>query len=361
MRESLRGCLKTSLVKAEIMKLLDVLNGQRTETPPIWMMRQAGRHLPEYLEVRASCKDFIDFCFSPDKAAEVTLQPIRRYDMDAAILFADILLIPIGLGRKVEFIKGTGPVLEPIDLEGISKITVNGAAERINSVWETVERVRAGLPADKALIGFAGGPWTVATYMIEGKGSPHKEIAKRFAYEHPEAMADLLSALVESSADYLIGQARAGANVLKIFESWAEGLAPDLFDRLVLNPTRDIISRIRAAGIDVPILGFPRGSGLNAIRYAHETGITAIAAGTQMPLDDFRATLPENMPIQGNLDPLALRIGGTTLYRSVEAVLRDAAGGPHIFNLGHGVTPDVKIENVQAVVDHIRGKEPNYV
>jgi uroporphyrinogen decarboxylase len=343
------------------MKLINVLKGQITEIPPIWMMRQAGRHLPEYLDVRASCKDFIDFCFTPDKAAEVTLQPIRRYDMDAAILFADILLIPIGLGRKVEFIKGTGPVLEPIDVTGISNLTVHDAAERINSVWETVERVRADLPQDKALIGFAGGPWTVATYMIEGKGSPTKEIAKRFAYENPEAMEDLLSALVESTADYMIGQAKAGANVLKIFESWAEGLAPDLFDRLVINPTRDIIARIRASGIDVPIMGFPRGSGLNAIRYAHETGITGIAAGTQMPLDDFRATLPENMPVQGNLDPLALRIGGTTLYRSVEAVLRDAAGGPHIFNLGHGVTPDVKIENVQAVVDHIRGKEPNYV
>ena len=343
------------------MKLIDVLNGQRAKTPPIWMMRQAGRHLPEYLEVRATCKDFIEFCFTPDKAAEVTLQPIARYDMDAAILFADILLIPIGLGRKVEFIKGTGPVLEPIDIDGISKLTVNGAAERINSIYETVERVRADLPKEKALIGFAGGPWTVATYMIEGKGSPNKEIAKRFAYENPEAMVDLLSALVESTADYLIGQAKAGANVLKIFESWAEGLAPDIFDRLVINPTRDIISRIRAAGIEVPIIGFPRGSGLNAIRYAHETGITAIAAGTQMPLDDFRATLPEGMPVQGNLDPLALRIGGSVLYRSVEAVLRDAADGPHIFNLGHGVTPDVKIENVQAVVDQIRGKEPNYV
>jgi len=343
------------------MKLLTVLNGEHTETPPIWMMRQAGRHLPEYLEIRATCKNFIDFCFSPEKAAEVTLQPIRRYDMDAAILFADILLIPIGLGRKVDFIKGTGPVLEPIDVDGIAKLTVNGAADRINSIYETVERVRAGLNPEKALIGFAGGPWTVATYMIEGKGSPNKEIAKRFAYENPEAMADLLSALVESTAEYMIGQAKAGANVLKIFESWAEGLAPDLFDRLVLNPTRDIISRIRDAGISVPIIGFPRGAGLNAIRYAHETGITGIAAGTQMPLDDFRATLPEGMPLQGNLDPLALRIGGTTLYRSVEAVLRDAAGGPHIFNLGHGVTPDVKIENVQAVVDHVRGKEPNYV
>jgi len=343
------------------MKLIDVLNGQTADTAPIWMMRQAGRHLPEYLKIRATCKDFIEFCFTPDKAAEVTLQPIRRYDMDAAILFADILLIPIGLGRKVEFIKGTGPVLEPIDVEGISKLSVNGAADRIDSVWETVERVRAQLPKDKALIGFAGGPWTVATYMIEGRGSPNKEIAKRFAYENPEAMADLLSALVESTADYLIGQAKAGANVLKIFESWAEGLAPDLFDRLVINPTRDIISKVRAAGIEVPIMGFPRGSGLNAIRYAHETGITAIAAGTQMPMDDFRATLPDGMPVQGNLDPLALRIGGSTLYRSVEAVLRDAAGGPHIFNLGHGVTPDVKIENVQAVVDHIRGLEPNYV
>ena len=343
------------------MKLIDVLNGQTADTAPIWMMRQAGRHLPEYLKIRATCKDFIEFCFTPDKAAEVTLQPIRRYDMDAAILFADILLIPIGLGRKVEFIKGTGPVLEPIDVEGISKLSVNGAADRIDSVWETVERVRAQLPKDKALIGFAGGPWTVATYMIEGRGSPNKEIAKRFAYENPEAMADLLSALVESTAEYLIGQAKAGANVLKIFESWAEGLAPNLFDRLVINPTRDIISKVRAAGITVPIMGFPRGSGLNAIRYAHETGITAIAAGTQMPMDDFRATLPDGMPVQGNLDPLALRIGGSTLYRSVEAVLRDAAGGPHIFNLGHGVTPDVKIENVQAVVDHIRGLEPNYV
>jgi uroporphyrinogen decarboxylase len=343
------------------MKLLDVLNGQQTDTPPIWMMRQAGRHLPEYLEVRSTCKNFIDFCFTPDKAAEVTLQPIRRYDMDAAILFADILLIPIGLGRKVEFIKGTGPVLEPIDVDGIAKLTVNGAADRISSIYETVERVRAGLAPEKALIGFAGGPWTVATYMIEGKGSPTKEIAKRFAYENPEAMSDLLAALVESTADYLIGQAQAGANVLKIFESWAEGLAPDLFDRLVINPTRDIISRVRAAGVTVPIMGFPRGAGLNAVRYAHETGITGIAAGTQMPMEDYRATLPEGMPLQGNLDPLALRIGGTTLYRSVEAVLRDAAGGPHIFNLGHGVTPDVKIENVQAVVDHIRGKEPNYV
>jgi len=341
--------------------LLDVLNGQKSDIPPIWFMRQAGRHLPEYLEIRSSAKDFIDFCFSPEKAAEVTLQPVRRYDMDAAILFADILLIPIGLGREVRFIKGTGPVLDPIDVEGIRALTIDGAANRISSVYETVSRVRSELGKDKALIGFCGGPWTVATYMIEGKGSPNKEIAKRFAYENPQAMADLLNALVISSADYLIGQAKAGADVLKIFESWAEGLSPEMFERLVLHPTRDIIARIRAAGIDKPIIGFPRGAGLNAIRYAHETGITAIAAGTQMPLDDFRCAIPENMPVQGNLDPLALRIGGDVLRKAVDRVLEDGKNGPHIFNLGHGVTPDVKIDNVQAVVNHIRGKEAHYV
>jgi uroporphyrinogen decarboxylase len=306
------------------------------------------------MEVRATARDFIDFCFSPDKAAEVTLQPVRRYDMDAAILFADILLIPIGLGRRVEFVKGIGPTLDPIDAAGIDALTLEGAADRVSAVYETVAKVRSQLDSSKALIGFCGGPWTVATYMIEGQGSPNKEKAKRFAYEQPEAMAALLHALVESSAQYLIAQARAGADVLKIFESWAEGLSPDLFDRLVLRPTTDIITKVRAAGINVPIMGFPRGAGLNAVRYAHDTGITAIAAGTDVPLGDFRATLPEGMPVQGNLDPLALRTGGAPLMRAVDQVLRDGADGPHIFNLGHGVTPDVQIKEVHAVINRIR-------
>ena len=347
--------------KALTGKFLDVLNGHTAETPPIWFMRQAGRHLPEYLEIRATAKDFIDFCFSPDKASAVTLQPIDRYDMDAAILFADILLIPIGLGRKVEFIKGIGPVLEPITSSDIASLTIDGAAQRIDAVYETVSKTRAKLASDKALIGFCGGPWTVATYMIEGKGTPTKETAKRFAYENPEAMGDLLEALIISSADYLIGQAKAGADALKIFESWAQGLSPAMFERLVIYPTQEIVRRVREAGVNIPIIGFPRGAGLNAIRYAHETDITAIAAGTQMPLDDFRDTIPENMPLQGNLDPLALRIGGQVLRRSVDDVLRQSSGGPHIFNLGHGVTPDVKIENVKAVVNHVRGLEANYV
>lgn len=334
--------------------ILRALKGDRVEPVPVWFMRQAGRHLPEYLEVRATAKNFIDFCFSPDKAAEVTLQPVRRYDVDAAILFADILLIPIGLGRRVEFVKGVGPTLDPIDADGIAKLTVDGAADRVSAVYETVAKVRSQLDPSKALIGFCGGPWTVATYMIEGKGSPNKEEAKRFAYEQPDAMADLLTALVESSADYLIRQAEAGADALKIFESWAEGLSPDLFERLVIRPTADIVKKVRAAGIDVPIIGFPRGAGLNAVRYAHETGINAIAAGTDMPLEDFRATIPEDMAIQGNLDPLALRTGGSVLTRAVKQVLRDGAAGPHIFNLGHGVTPDVQIDEVHSVIQTIR-------
>lgn len=334
--------------------ILRVLKGERVTPVPVWFMRQAGRHLPEYMEIRATAQDFIDFCFSPDKAAEVTLQPVRRYDMDAAILFADILLIPIGLGRRVEFVQGVGPTLDPIDAAGIDALTVDGAADRVSNVYETVRKVRAELDPSKALIGFCGGPWTVATYMLEGRGTPNKEAAKRFAYEQPNAMAALLDALVVSSADYLIAQAKAGADVLKIFESWAEGLSPDLFDRLVLRPTSDIISRVRAAGIDVPIMGFPRGAGLNAVRYAHDTGINAIAAGTDVPLGDFRATLPEGMPVQGNLDPLALRTGGAPLMRAVDQVLRDGSEGPHIFNLGHGVTPDVAIDDVHAVIRRIR-------
>jgi len=339
-------------------KILDTLSGTEIRPYPIWMMRQAGRHLPEYLKVRETARDFIDFCFSPDKAAEVTLQPIRRYDMDAAILFADILLVPIALGRDVRFIKGTGPVLDPLSPTDIQKFKLDMSV--LKPVYETVSKVRSALPEDKTLIGFCGGPWTVATYMIEGKGSPTKEIAKRFAYENPEAMDELLKALADSSADYLIEQAKAGADVLKIFESWAENLPPRMFDRLVIEPTDRIIKKIRAVGIKKPIIGFPRGAGLNAIRYAQSVDIQCIAAGTDVPLQDFKQKLPKTMITQGNLDPLALRIGGSVLKNAVQNVL-DSIEGPHIFNLGHGVSPDVKIENVHAVIDHVRTGDGNYV
>lgn len=326
-------------------------------------MRQAGRHLPEYREVRASTAGFIDFCFTPEKAARVTLQPIERYDMDAAILFADILLIPIGLGRDVRFKTGVGPILDPITPAEVKALTIDGAADRISSIYETVSRVRAELAADKSLIGFCGGPWTVATYMIEGRGTPNKEDAIRFAYNHPEAMDDLLAAIAISSAEYLIGQARAGANALKIFESWAQGLSGPLFEKLVIRPTQMIIDRVRAAGIDVPLIGFPRAAGLNIHAYVKAVNVNAVAAGTDTPLVEMRRVVGPNKAIQGNLDPLALRIGGDVLRRAVQAVLDDAkaAGGPHIFNLGHGVSPDVKIDNVHAVINHLRSGDGDYV
>lgn len=338
--------------------ILDVLSGAVKTPPPIWMMRQAGRHLPEYMKVRETTQNFIEFCFSPEKAAEVTLQPVRRYDMDAAILFADILLVPIALGRQVRFEKGIGPILNPMSPDDVKSMPRDMSV--LEPVYETVSRVRSELPKDKTLIGFCGGPWTVATYMIEGRGTPKKQMAKHFAYNESEAMDQLLRDLADASADYLIGQARAGADVLKIFESWAEGLAPPLFDRLVMTPTLQIIKKIRAAGITKPIIGFPRGAGLNAVRYANVLDIQACAAGTDTPLPDFRNLIPDNMATQGNLDPLALRIGGDVLRKAVDQVLSSITG-PHIFNLGHGVAPDVKIDNVHAVITHVRGGTPNYV
>ena len=341
-------------------KLLKVLTGETVSPSPIWMMRQAGRHLPEYRAVRETTTSFIDFCFSPEKAAEVTLQPVDRYDMDAAILFADILLIPIGLGRDVNFVKGVGPVLEPITVNDIKHLRIEGAAERISSVFETVSLVRKQLSPDKALIGFCGGPWTVATYMLEGKGTTSKEVAKRFAYQNPKAMDDLLEALVVSSADYLICQAKAGANVLKIFESWAQGLSPLMFQKLVIQPTVDIIERVRSAGVDVPIIGFPRASGLNMSAFLKQVTIQGIAASTDVSLTELRKLTGPRLAIQGNLDPLALRIGGEVLRAAVEHVISSSTG-PHIFNLGHGVSPDVKIKNIHAVVDHLRTGEGDYI
>ena len=340
--------------------ILRVLAGERLDVPPIWFMRQAGRHLPEYMALREQAKDFIDFCFNPEMAAEATLQPIRRYGMDAAILFADILLIPIGLGRKVRFEKGVGPILDPLGVKDVAALNLEGAAERLSSVYETVSRVKGGLDDNTTLIGFCGGPWTVATYMIEGRGTPSKEQAKRFGLENPEAMEQLLNTLADASADYLIGQAKAGAEVLKIFESWAEGLSPAQFESWVINPTKRMIDRVRNAGISQPIIGFPRGAGFNVIPFVEGTGVDGLAIGTDTSLSEVRKHIPLHTPLQGNLDPLALRIGGDVLQSAVSRVLKDVSG-PHIFNLGHGVSPDVKIENVHAVINHVRTGSGNYV
>ncbi|NNL75374.1 MAG: uroporphyrinogen decarboxylase [Desulfobacterales bacterium] len=343
-----------------IKPILKVLSGEQLETPPVWFMRQAGRHLPEYKKLRTQAKDFIDFCFQPEMAAEATLQPIRRYKMDAAILFADILLIPIGLGRKVTFVPGTGPVLDPLKVTDVEKLELEGAADRISNVFETVKRVSQELDDQTTLIGFCGGPWTVATYMIEGKGSSGKEVAKRFAMQNPKEMEMLLNKLADASADYLIGQAKAGAEVLKIFESWAEGLSPAMFETCVIKPTVRMIERVRSAGIKQPIIGFPRGAGLNMLSFAQQVDVTGLAIGTDTSLTMARDMLGDQLPLQGNLDPLALRIGGSVLKTAVQKVLDDARG-PHIFNLGHGVAPDVKIKNVEAVLAHIRTGKGDYV
>ena len=341
-----------------MQKVMNVLSGNKVDIPPVWMMRQAGRHLPEYLKVRKTTNNFIDFCFDSQKATEVTLQPIDRYDMDAAILFADILLVPIALGRTVSFEKGIGPILDPLSVNDIRNFQIN--TDTLEPVYETVREVRKKLHNNKTLIGFCGGPWTVATYMLEGKGTPNKEKAKIFAYKNEEAINDLLDYLVHISSEYLIKQAEAGADVLQIFESWASDLSPYLFNKLIIEPTKKIIKHVRDAGITVPIIGFPKNCGLSIKEYVKSSGISAIAVSTEVPLDQIRSFIPRNMAIQGNLDPLALRIGGKTLKNQVQNIL-DKASGPHIFNLGHGVTPDVKIENIKAVISHIRTGEGNYV
>ncbi|MEP6342719.1 MAG: uroporphyrinogen decarboxylase [Maricaulaceae bacterium] len=340
--------------------ILQALSGKTSQNPPIWMMRQAGRHLPEYMEVRQTTKNFVDFCLSPEKASKVTLQPIERYGMDGAILFADILLIPLALGRHVDFIKGKGPQLDPIEVTDIAKLELSGSSDRLSPIYETVRRVRENMPDETTLVGFCGGAWTVATYMIEGQGSPKKEIAKRFAYENPEDMDRLLEILARSSADYMIAQARAGAQVLKIFESWAENLSPFMFERLVIKPTQLMIKLIREAGINVPIIAFPRGCGLNLKSFAQQIDSQALALGTDVSISEARQMIGDNRCLQGNLDPLALRIGGDVLRQAVDRVLVDIKG-PHIFNLGHGVTPDVKIANVHAVINHVRTGHGDYV
>ncbi|MEA1940910.1 MAG: uroporphyrinogen decarboxylase [Pseudomonadota bacterium] len=334
--------------------LLAVLGGDVRTPPPVWLMRQAGRYLDEYREVRSRAKNFIDFCFSPDLAAEVTLQPIRRFGFDGAILFADILLIPIALGRKVWFVTGEGPKLDPFDPLDFEALTPERAEEVLAPVGETLRRVAPELPGETTLIGFAGAPWTVATYMVEGGGSKDRFSARVAAWRHPEAFDGMLEKIADATARYLVMQARAGADVLKIFDSWAEGLPEPLFERVVIRPTRRIVEAVRAAGVDVPIIGFPRGAGAFYARYARETGITAIALDTGMDPAWAQSMLPEGMPVQGHLDPAALRAGGKALQSETQRLLDAWSGRPHIFNLGHGITPDVPVAHVHELLACIR-------
>ena len=336
--------------------LLKVLAGEATPRPPVWFMRQAGRYLPEYRALRATTPDFISFCLDPEKAGEATLQPMRRFGFDAAIVFADILLIPRALGQDVWFEAGEGPRLGALPpVEGMHALTA-GAGEALKQVGQTLSIVRAQLEPERALIGFAGAPWTVATYMLDGEartiGKGERAQARTYAYAEPEKVAALLDVLVEATAHYLKMQADAGAQVLKIFESWAEGLPEDLFESLVLRPHQKLVRRVRELGVTVPLIGFPRGSAALAERYAAEVDVQAVALDTACPLAIGRR-VQAIKPIQGALDPLLLRAGGPMLDRRVDQLLEAWGQGPWIFNLGHGILPDVPIAHVEQVLKRI--------
>jgi len=332
-----------------------VLNGERVDPVPVWMMRQAGRHLPEYREVRAKARDFLDFCYSPSLAAEATLQPVRRYGMDGAILFADILLILDAMGRNVRFLEGEGPRVDPATKASeLAQVPIEKILARLAPVGETVEHVRASLDDSTTLIGFAGSPWTVGVYAIEGRGGTDKADSRKFGYSHPEELDGMLEQLVEASAHYLLMQANAGADALMLFESWAEGLPEDAFERWVIGPTARLVQRVRALGVKQPIIGFPRGAGGLVLDYAERTGVNAVGLDTAIPLKRIAASLPKGMPVQGNLDPMRLIAGGPGMEARVREIITALKGRPHIFNLGHGVTPETPIPHVESVLRTIR-------
>ena len=336
--------------------LITVLEGQTTERPPVWFMRQAGRYLPEYRALRAQAPDFIAFCLNPEMAADATLQPMRRFGFDAAIVFADILLIPGALGQKVWFEAGEGPRLGALPSVESMKVLAAGAGDALKAVGETLSIVRSQLEPERALIGFAGAPWTVATYMLDGEartiGKGERAQARTYAYAEPEKVAAVLDVLVEATAHYLKMQQDAGAQVLKIFESWAEGLPDDLFESLVLNPHQKLVARARELGVTVPLIGFPRGSAALAERYATECDVQGVALDTACPLEIGRR-VQAIKPIQGALDPLLLRAGGPALDRRVDQLMEAWGQGPWIFNLGHGILPDVPIAHVEQVLKRI--------
>ncbi|HEY5288916.1 MAG TPA: uroporphyrinogen decarboxylase [Caulobacteraceae bacterium] len=334
-------------------KLVRSLAGETFERPPIWFMRQAGRSLPEYHALRATEPNFIALCFNPEKAAEVTLQPMRRFAFDAGIVFADILLIPGALGQEVSFEAGEGPRLGPLPELAAMETRVEGCAQALATVGETLRLVRAQLQPERALIGFAGGPWTVATYMLLGRGG-EREQARARAFADRPAVEALIDVLTRATAGYLAMQARAGAEVLQIFESWAELLPEDMFEVLVTKPHRRIVDHLRSEGIDTPVIGFPRGAGALVEAYAESAGVQGVGLDVQAPAA-LGQRLQKRVTIQGALDPLLLRVGGEALDRRVDALIAQWGGGPYIFNLGHGVLPDTPIPHITRVVQRVTG------
>jgi len=335
--------------------LLDVLNGITRNPPPVWLMRQAGRYLPEYRAVREKAGSFLNLVLTPELAAEVTLQPVRRFGFDAAILFSDILVIPHALGQHVTFAVGEGPQLDPIaDRRGFERLASEVDHGMLAPIYETIRVVKRELGPEVALLGFCGAPWTVASYMIAGCGTPDQAPARLFAYGDAAAFAVLLDVLVDASAGYLVRQLQAGADAVQIFDTWAGVLSPPEFVRWCIEPTRQIVAKVRAAVPEAKIIGFPRGAGTMLPRYVQEVAIDA--AGLDWTIDRAfaRERIQSRVPVQGNLDPLVLVAGGSALDRAVDSVLEDFAGGPFIFNLGHGILPDTPIAHVEQMLARVR-------
>ena len=342
------------MTEAHVAKpLLEVVHGRRPERLPIWIMRQAGRYLSEYREVRAKAGSFLTLCYTPELAAEVTLQPLRRFDLDAAILFSDILVIPDALGQSVRFETGEGPRLTPLTIDGIDRLAPQTALEKLSPILETVRRVKAGLATDKTLIGFCGSPWTVATYMIAGQGSTDQAATRLFALTQPEAFARLIDILVEASIDYLAAQFAAGADVVQLFESWALNLDEVSFRDWVIEPNRRIVEGLRARIPDAPVIGFPRGAAGNLPAYATATGVNVLGLDYATPLG-FAETLPAALGVQGNLDPLRLLAGGAQMERRIAQIVTAFRNRPHIFNLGHGILPQTPIGHLERLIATVR-------
>ncbi len=331
-----------------------VLGGQTLSPPPIWLMRQAGRYLPEYRALRTRAGSFLDLCLNPDLAASVTLQPIERFDLDAAILFSDILIVPYGLGRRLDFVEGEGPRLDPIDGDGIAQLDLGGFAKRTAPVLETVSEVRRRLDGGKALIGFCGGAWTVATYMVAGHGTVDQAPARLLAKCDPDLFQVLIDRIVDASVAYLIGQVQAGAGILQIFDSWAGVLDDEGFTRWCIAPTRRIIEAVRAAVPHVKVIGFPKGAGLRLAAYVRQTGVDGVSIDWTVPGAFARDHLQPLAAVQGNLDPLTLVAGAGALDAAVDGILETLSGGRFIFNLGHGIVPETPIRNVEQLVARVR-------
>ncbi len=334
-------------------KLLNVLRGNQEDVPPVWLMRQAGRYLPEYRELRAQKGGFLELAYDSDSAAEITLQPIRRFGFDGAILFSDILVIPHAMGQDLWFETGEGPRLAPRlaenRLEELTPVPV-----RLTPVFETVHKVRAALPDTTTFLGFAGSPWTVATYMVHGQGSKDQSEARRMAHAEPARFAGLIDSIITATVDYLAGQIEAGVDAVQLFDSWAGSLSPAQFEKWVIAPNAEIVRRLKERHPDTPIIGFPKGAGGKLAAYAEGTGVDALGLDETVDPHWANRELPKGLPVQGNLDPLALIAGGADLESAVENILSAFADRPHIFNLGHGILPDTPIEHVEKLLTLVR-------